>query len=110
MHNYHSLVPSHEKRKFRIVLKNCSCILRKPNFGQKMRILKQSPSAKKIKRSDPLGILKLQFVAKHQGETPWRQKSLTAQKKLKVGWGAFRLVRFCMLRLKSKNQRGDPLQ
>ena len=38
----------------------------KTNFGRKMRILKQPHSAKKFKRRDSLGYLKLQFVAKYQ--------------------------------------------
>ena len=33
---------------------------------RKMRILKQSHSAKKLERGDPLGFLKLQFAAKYQ--------------------------------------------
>ena len=38
----------------------------RPKFGRKMRILKQSRRAKKIKRGeDPLNFLKLHFVAKH---------------------------------------------
>ena len=32
----------------------CGCILRKPNFRQKMRILKQSHSVKKCKKKIPL--------------------------------------------------------
>ena len=41
-------------------------ILRKPVFRRKMRISKQSHSAEKCKNGDPLGFLKLQFVAKYK--------------------------------------------
>ena len=47
-------------------IKNCGYILRKPNFRRKMRILKQSHSTEKCERGDPLGFLRLQFVAKYQ--------------------------------------------
>ena len=46
---------------------------------RKMKILKQSHSAGKLEKVDPLGFLKLQFAAKYQkkleGETLWRQKN-----------------------------------
>ena len=37
---------------------------------RKMRILKQSHSAEKVERGDPLGFLKLQFAAKYQKTQP----------------------------------------
>ena len=42
-----------------------------------MRFLKQSHSAEKLERGDPLGFLKLQLAAKYQKTwrgTLWRQK------------------------------------
>ena len=70
-----------------------------------MRILKQSHSAEKHRREDPLKFLKLQFAAKYQkieGRTLWKQKnqkSRTVPKQMKGGH--FSLFWFCMLRLKS---------
>ena len=52
-----------------------------------MRFLKQSHSAEKLERGDPLGFLKLQLAAKYQKTwrgTLWRQKktkSRSAEKK-----------------------------
>ena len=56
-----------------------------------MRILKQSHSAEKLEKRDPLGFLKLQFAAQYQKNlkgTLWRQesiqkKSYSAEKKSK---------------------------
>ena len=67
-----------------------------------MRILKQSHSAEKLKRGDPLGFLKfslLQTIKKFERGTLWRQKiekSRTVPKKFKGG--PYSLVRFCILR------------
>ena len=41
-------------------------ISKKNRKKRKMRILKQSHSAEKLERGDPLGFLKLQFAAKYQ--------------------------------------------
>ena len=62
-----------------------------PNFRRKMRTLKQSDSSEKGKRGDPLGFLKLQFVAKYQKnqrdplETFKIFESLTVPKKFERG-------------------------
>ena len=72
---------------------------------RKMRILKQSHSAEKLKRGDPLGLLKLQFVAKHRKigrETLWRQKiekSRRVPKKVKVVTLYSRLVLYLTLKM-----------
>ena len=59
-----------------------------------MTFLKQSHSAEKLEKGDPLGFLKLQFAAnanikKLEGGTLWRQKnskkSRTVPKKFKGG-------------------------
>ena len=70
-----------------------------------MRIVKQSHSAKKLERGDPLGFWKLQFVAKYQKirrgdplETIKisKKKSHSAEKNSKGG--PYSLVRFYILR------------
>ena len=56
-----------------------------------MRFLKQSHSAEKLERGDPLGFLKLQFAAKYQknlkggpfGDKKIRKKVAQCRKKLK---------------------------
>ena len=55
---------------------------------QKIRNLKQSHSAKKLEREDPLGLLKLQFAAKYRKNgkgTLCRQKNLTMPKQIQRG-------------------------
>ena len=69
-----------------------------------MRILKQSHSAEKIERGDPLNFLKLQFAAKYQkleegsfeDQKSFRKK--IAQCRKKTQRGTISLVRFCILR------------
>ena len=52
-----------------------------------MKILKQSHSAEKLERGDPLGFLKFQFAAKLQGrpfgDKKNRKKSHNAEKEIK---------------------------
>ena len=57
-----------------------------------MRITKQSQSAEKLKRGDPLGFLKLQFAAKYQ-----KKLERETQKLIKKSHSA------------EKNQRRDPI-
>ena len=60
---------------------------------QKLRILKQSHSAEKLERGDPLAFLKFQFAAKHQknlkggpfGDKKNRENSRTVPKNIQIG-------------------------
>ena len=58
-----------------------------------MRILKQSHSAEKLERGDPLGFLKLQFAAKYQ----------------KTGRGDPLATKKKVAQCRKKNKRGDPV-
>ena len=63
-------------------------ILKKVQEKRKMRFLKQSYSAKKLERGDPLGFMKLQFAAKYQknlkggpfGDKKFEKKTHSAEK------------------------------
>ena len=75
-----------------------------------------SHSAEKCKRGDPLGLINIYSVAKHQKtrkgdsfETLKKFSKKVAQCRKKSKGGPFSLVRFCRLRLKSKKrEREDP--
>ena len=71
-----------------------------------------------MKRGDPLGFINILLFAKYQkirrGDSfeklkIFEKNSHSAEKKLKGG-GPFGVFRFCRLRKKGKNERGDPLQ
>ena len=76
-----------------------------------MRFLKQSHSAEKLERGDPLGFLKLQFAAKYQKTwgALWRPKKISKKSRTvpkKIKGGPCSPVRFCILRYKLSTRKG----